>query len=192
MKITKLDKGRNDFAKLLNGMIGVEIGVEKGNFSAVLSDYANWLYCIDPWQYSTEYRSHVDQVRLDSFYEATKEKLKDKRVTILRGFSVPLAEDFDDSSLDFVYVDGAHDFENVYGDLMAWYSKLRPGGIMAGHDFTGSHKDVKKAVLQFCVRNRTPELFEWCGDRSHSFHFVKPIFTEKDKEDLDLLMQFIV
>lgn len=40
-----------------------------------------------------------------------------------------------DLSLDFVYIDARHDFESVYNDLLTWTPKVKPGGIIAGHDY---------------------------------------------------------
>lgn len=35
-----------------------------------------------------------------------------------------------------MYVDARHDRKGVLADLEAWWPKVRPGGILAGHDFT--------------------------------------------------------
>lgn len=43
--------------------------------------------------------------------------------------------DFKDESLDFVYIDGFHEFDAVMSDLIFWVPKVRPGGIIAGHDY---------------------------------------------------------
>jgi len=40
-----------------------------------------------------------------------------------------------DKSLDFLYLDGAHDYENVKRELLLLFSKVRPGGVLAGHDY---------------------------------------------------------
>jgi hypothetical protein len=40
-----------------------------------------------------------------------------------------------DTSLDFIYVDGFHDFDWIMPDLIFWAQKVRPGGIIAGHDY---------------------------------------------------------
>ena len=42
---------------------------------------------------------------------------------------------FEDNSLDFVYIDGNHDFLNVAQDIHYWFKKVRPGGILSGHDY---------------------------------------------------------
>lgn len=51
---------------------------------------------------------------------------------------------FDDRSVDFVFVDARHDYESVLADVVAWSPKIRPGGVMAGHD--ASLGSVQKAI----------------------------------------------
>jgi len=43
---------------------------------------------------------------------------------------------YDDHSLDFVFIDAAHDYDNVRKDILAWKPKVKPGGILAGHDYS--------------------------------------------------------
>jgi predicted O-methyltransferase YrrM len=43
---------------------------------------------------------------------------------------------FDDKTLDFVMIDASHDYEDVYDDIVAWTPKLRPGGMLAGDDYS--------------------------------------------------------
>lgn len=52
---------------------------------------------------------------------------------------------YDDESLDFVFIDAAHDYGNVKADIEAWYKKVKPGCIIAGHDYSWS-EEVKRAV----------------------------------------------
>jgi len=44
-------------------------------------------------------------------------------------------EDFEDESLDFVYIDGNHKFRYIAADIVEWEKKVRPGGVVSGHDF---------------------------------------------------------
>merc|ERR1712048_862566 len=50
--------------------------------------------------------------------------------------SLVCAQHFPDDSLDFVYLDARHDRHSVLMELLAYWPKLRVGGVMAGHDYT--------------------------------------------------------
>jgi len=52
-----------------------------------------------------------------------------------REFSVSAAAKVAHTSLDFAYIDARHDYEGLSEDLRAWWPKLCPGGLMAGHDY---------------------------------------------------------
>lgn len=58
-----------------------------------------------------------------------------KYVMPLRMASPEAAEHFDNHSLEFVYIDADHSFDAVWADIAAWLPKVKPGGILAGHDF---------------------------------------------------------
>lgn len=63
--------------------------------------------------------------------------------------SVRAAKLFADGCLDFVFLDAAHDFVNVTEDLHAWWPKIRPGGLLAGHDYDQGWTGVRQAVDSF-------------------------------------------
>jgi predicted O-methyltransferase YrrM len=52
-----------------------------------------------------------------------------------------------DGSLDYIFIDGDHNYEAVIKDMKNYYSKVRDGGIFAGHD-VGS-PGVQKAISEF-------------------------------------------
>ncbi len=70
-------------------------------------------------------------------------------VKIIRDTSVNTVINFQDNSLDFVYIDGAHDYDNVYNDLSHWYPKIKSDGIICGHDT--QIIDVLQAAIDFAV-----------------------------------------
>jgi SAM-dependent methyltransferase len=123
---------------LLGYQIGVEVGVERGVYSEVLcrENPGVQLYCIDAWRTYRGYKDHVDQQKLNRFYEETQARLAPyPRATLVRAFSQTAVKDFAIGSLDFVYIDAAHDFQNCTNDIAEWGRRVRPGGIIAGHDF---------------------------------------------------------
>jgi hypothetical protein len=165
---TRLDRvpARDEFPAVLNrrGLLGTgaEIGVKAGRFSEWM--LKRWkgekLISIDPWLEDAA-EAYVDsanvaQAKHEEFYAETQARLRPfgARSEIWRATSVEAAERVPDRSLDFVYIDARHDYESVLEDLNAWYSKVKPGGIIAGHDYaTGSFKQgefgVKRAVDEF-------------------------------------------
>jgi hypothetical protein len=48
--------------------------------------------------------------------------------------TVAAAENVEDASLDFVFVDADHSTEGVTRDVVAWTGKIRTGGAILGHD----------------------------------------------------------
>lgn len=117
--------------------VGVEVGTERGMYAEVLcrSNPGLRLICVDAWQPYRGYRDHVDAKKLQKFYEETQARLSIYDVGYMRMFSVEAAKQVADHSLDFVYIDGNHRLESVIADLVAWTPKVRPGGIIAGHDY---------------------------------------------------------
>ena len=57
------------------------------------------------------------------------------RVVDLRMVSLEAARAFADGSLDFVFLDADHRPQSVLADIKAWLPKVRPQGILAGHDY---------------------------------------------------------
>jgi hypothetical protein len=54
---------------------------------------------------------------------------------------------FKKKSVDFVFIDGSHDFDSVCNDIEAWLPKIKAGGILAGHDY--DFEQVKRAVHSY-------------------------------------------
>jgi predicted O-methyltransferase YrrM len=55
--------------------------------------------------------------------------------TAVRLTSVEAAATYEDSSLDFVFIDADHSYESVREDIIAWWPKVKAGGIISGHDY---------------------------------------------------------
>ena len=160
---------RENYGILLNlmGLInaGAEVGVQTAIYSDVmLSKWRGKAYLmIDPWKHysydengiSSEYvdLANVEQTVQDSFYEEAKEKVSKygSRAVVMRMTSEEAAGLISDQSLDFVYIDAAHDYTAVMSDMVAWWPKVRVGGVLSGHDFYDLC--VRHAVLEFARRH---------------------------------------
>lgn len=56
-----------------------------------------------------------------------------KNVEVIKLSSKEAASHFRDKSLDMVFLDGSHDRQAVYEDIIAWYPKCKK--LLCGHDF---------------------------------------------------------
>eukprot|EP00964_Phaeocystis_antarctica_P087223 scaffold55292_cov60-Phaeocystis_antarctica.AAC.6 len=54
---------------------------------------------------------------------------------LLQEYSVPGARRIPDGSVDLAFIDATHDYTNVHQDVLAYWSKVKPNGVLAGHDF---------------------------------------------------------
>lgn len=140
---------------------GVEIGVQQGLFSESLLN--SWrgrhLISIDPWRAAEQdYHdtANVAQEVHDAFYEETAQRLAPfgERSSIWRMFGEEGAERIPHHSMDFVYIDARHDYDSVISDLSTWIDKVRPGGVLCGHDYMDADASdadfgVKAAVGDF-------------------------------------------
>ncbi|MEW6303163.1 MAG: class I SAM-dependent methyltransferase [Verrucomicrobiota bacterium] len=157
--------GRYQLPSLLNARAllgtGVEVGVFEGSFSNYL--LTHWrgqkLISVDPWRmFGPEYEDmcNREQTEMDRLFERTKTLLSahGPRSEVWRMTGVEAAAKIKDGSLDFVYIDAQHHEEAVAEDVRQWFPKLRPGGLLAGHDyldgeFSYGRFGVKTAVDRF-------------------------------------------
>lgn len=61
-----------------------------------------------------------------------------------------------------VFIDGNHSYKEVYEDVRAWLPKVKPGGILAGHDIC--MPDVSNAVRDALASLNIKSHEQWMGD----------------------------
>ena len=82
------------------------------------------------------------------------------RASIFKGTTVDAAKTVEDNSLDFVFIDADHSFNGVDTDITHWFSKVKTGGYVIGHDI--HWPGVKQAVEKHFGSNYlTSEDFIW-------------------------------
>lgn len=144
--------------------IGAEIGVDRGGYSQVLCKTIPGLklYCVDPWVH-----------RGDKIYRFAVEYLKGFDVEFIRNVSIESSKVIPDRSLDFVYIDALHDFDNVMTDIILWTPKVKSGGVVSGHDYVPYWKfGVIDAVRGY---TRAHNIYNWylvMGDSEPSWLWV--------------------
>lgn len=129
---------------------GAEIGVADGRYAEILCATIPGLeyYGIDVWaKYDGNWRS--DEYQDKAFAEATEkisQYIRSGKAFLIKNTSLSASLAFKDDSLDFVFIDGAHDFDNVMLDIIIWSKKVKKGGIVAGHDYYQFNGGVIPAV----------------------------------------------
>ena len=153
---------------------GAEIGVHLGGFSEHIckTNPELHLYCIDPYlDYDDFKESHIakNQSDMDRNFAIAKEKLRPYNATFIRKTSMDALKDFKDGSLDFVYIDGHHGISYVIDDLEWWSRKVKPGGLICGHDY----HELEPWAWPHCTNYRVIEGIE-CFVRCYN---IRPWFV---------------
>ena len=125
----------------INGIF-VEVGVWKGkSFAYFVVELLNTgkkanLYAVDTWEGSEEHSKEECIVNNTLFAEFTKNIMPVcDNIKALKMTSVEASLKFDNNSIDCVFIDASHDYQNVINDINAWYPKVKHGGIISGHDY---------------------------------------------------------
>lgn len=149
-----LYKGRVIWAnRLLNmikpegSLLGVEIGLWKADFAFSILESnkrLSWI-AVDP--YAPYGRKRRTQPEWDDIHGRVMRKMAPfgDRFKLIRKMSKDAIHDVSDD-VDFVFIDGNHDLDVAYNDILIYEKKVRSGGILSGHDYI---QRIKKAVDQY-------------------------------------------
>ena len=149
-----------DFYKSLvetfpSGSRFVEVGSWRGRSSCFLgveihnSGKKISLDCVDTWKGSEEHEGY-DILNGDGLYKEFISNISQisNIINPVRMTSLEASKLYDDESLDVVFLDASHKYEDIKDDMIAWYPKVKKGGIFAGHDYP-SWTQVVRAVEEF-------------------------------------------
>jgi len=82
---------------------------------------------------------------------------------------------YDDESISFLWIDGEHTYDVVYSHLVNFWSKIKPGGILAGDDI--HYEEVYEAVMDFekeyKIRGKNSKQPDYLSNCYNSFYFEK-------------------
>ena len=140
----------------------MEIGCSEAHTSKFLLDTNPdlKLYSIDPYVPYTDWNGNVLNDRQEFFERVTKEMVVyGDRFVLIRDFSDNAVSQFADGSLDFIFIDGLHTYEQLTIDCNNYYPKVKTGGIFSGHDYRVI-PGVNKAVLEFAEKQHIDKILE--------------------------------
>jgi SAM-dependent methyltransferase len=136
----------------------VEIGSWKGRSTASLMTgfLGNRLYSVDLWMGTAgPYEGGYTNAGDAAYQEFVKNMMfyVGRVPNILHCDSLKAARVFDDASVDVVFHDANHSADAVENDVRAWIPKLKPDGILCGHDWTGKENSVQNGLARLFPLN---------------------------------------
>jgi len=143
---------------LPKGGFVAEVGVALGNFSQhiVRLTAPDILYLIDPWEkVPSALEFHESEGRRESVVKRFAHQISAGRVVVYPMISTEVAPVLANDMFSWVYIDAAHDYENVFQDLRAFAPKVAKDGFILGHDYSDNPLSRKrgfgvvKAVREF-------------------------------------------
>lgn len=143
------------FMQQMKNPVVLEIGCDIGDSSQMLLECNQTLrlYTIDPYDDYIDWNGNNLNER-QKLYEVVKERFEpyNDRFVLYRLASDDAVEEFEKEFFDFIFIDGLHTYDQLSKDCANYYSKLKPGGIFAGHDYT-TIEGVNRAVNEFAAKH---------------------------------------
>lgn len=165
-------------------VIGAEIGVFAGDMSMALLDRKDlFLFMVDSWEGSGtaytgdsgDFHAGLSQAQQDHCRALAEKRTPEGRRKILAMRSTEAAKLITDYSLDFVFIDADHSYEGAKADIRAWRKKVKPGGLLCGHDYENTDFPkfgVTQAVREFSEESgmtfELGENFTWFMRATHN------------------------
>jgi hypothetical protein len=143
-------------SKLPLNAVGCEIGVDTGTYTEkiIATTQPQKLHLVDVWS-----SKRYPEKKFRGVKEKFQEEIATGKVEINRGYSTDVLPGFPNDYFDWVYLDSGHGFSLTWQELLLLRDKVKPGGIISGHDYCRySHKGnirfgVVEAVNKFCVEH---------------------------------------
>jgi len=119
----------------------IEVGVRDGRTTFYLLDAIESLRII------------AIDTRISQFYTSAVAAKYGSRLKAMEGLSYDVADQIADCSVDLVFIDADHSYEAVKKDIKKFTPKLRPGGILCGHDidYPGVNRAVNEMIPLYDV-----------------------------------------
>lgn len=124
----------------------VECGVADGYSALYLADRLNSLGKVFKL-YMVENMDYGGHNQMNTIWRNICNSGLSKHIEVIPKDSILASDDFNDNSLDFIFLDSSHQFLETRKEILAWYPKLKDDCYLSGHDyFSAENPGVKKAV----------------------------------------------
>lgn len=108
------------------------------------------IHCVDHWKGGNHMQREIakEHDAYEGFCKNVGDKLG-KTIIPHRGDTVEVASRWSlegNPSIDVLFVDAGHTYEECLADIKAWAPHVAKGGVICGHDYNSAFPGVKKAV----------------------------------------------
>jgi predicted O-methyltransferase YrrM len=124
-----------------------EVGVADGRGVIMLASFMNQagkactIWAVDDFSYGQDNQRKVFEDNVRNCGETT--------IVTMDMDSLTASTRSQDEQFDMVFIDSSHLYEFTRAEIMLWFHKVKPNGILAGHDYLDADErnaGVKKAV----------------------------------------------
>lgn len=110
------------------------------------------IYCVDVWSDCVKEEAQLKFIKdlggpnklFDQFISNCNEAGVGEMIWPIRSSSVRVSTFFNNNTVDCIFLDAGHTYEDVCSDILHWFRVVKKGGILAGHDYDSA--PVIKAV----------------------------------------------
>ena len=144
----------------------VEVGCYRGESTSMWASFNGTVYAVDSWRKGTAFnicdpkglwqrlKSSYRQISIKDLLCINYKVEKDfdliaeqyDNIKKIKLNSKEASDIFGKESVDFVYLDAMHDYDNVKADIKTWLPKIVNDGWIGGHDYHQSWPGVIEAV----------------------------------------------
>ena len=132
----------------------LEIGCDIGDTTQFLLDSNPTcvLLGVDPYENYVDWNGN-NLNESESVYERFMSRLDgySNRFDLIRDYSDSCVDNVEDNHFDLIFIDGLHEYDQLTKDCANYYSKLKEGGIFAGHDYNAI-SGVRQAADEFAAK----------------------------------------
>jgi len=148
-------------------IVGVELGVQYGLSLCTIAqkvENLKLIYGIDPYLPYNDYLKYAydghpavshSEEQADLYRITTQHNIKfcgqSDKIKIIEKTAKDAVDQFEDDSLDFIFIDSHNTPQDLYEEMTRWYPKIKVGGIFAGHDV--HYETIKNVVDTFRNKN---------------------------------------
>lgn len=158
----ELDELQELVSELPSNPVVVNIGAGSGTSGLAFMEVRNdiTLYTIDITNHDSPFGSLYSERELFKSEGYPKDGQTWQQI---HGDSKSVGKDWQYGPVDMVFIDGDHSYEGCKGDIEAWSPHIKPGGILAIHDYDKDTAYARLAMIGQYDLKDLPHFRAWEG-----------------------------